>query len=319
MFSDIMRHATIFNLCAAGLLIAPLQHAVARASYDRLPFELVFKGEERFRELVRDAERHNWAGLPLGERTAAVGLALVGTPYVNYTLEIHDRIESPSVNLNGLDCWTFYEISLAFARMLTAKPPPYAPQDLLALIELERYRDGKCDGSYLSRIHFLEELYADNERRGLMDNITRALGGERMSYRGITEMTSMWKSYRYLRNNRALLEPMDRIQRKVSSMPVWHIPKARVPRAERGMRSGDIVSITTDYRGGYTTHAGIALRDRNGVLRLMHASSLEDKVIVDARLSSYLNAKKNRAGAMVGRPREIPPSVAARLFGTPSR
>jgi len=70
----------------------------------RLPMEVVFKGGEKFQRLVKQAQRENWATLTIGERTARVGKALLGTPYVNYTLEIHDRIESPSVNFQGLDC-----------------------------------------------------------------------------------------------------------------------------------------------------------------------------------------------------------------------
>lgn len=98
----------------------------------RLPMEVVFKGGEKFQRLIKQAQRENWAALPIGERTARVGKALLGTPYVNYTLEIHDRIESPSVNFQGLDCWTFYEVSLAFARMLRLKTSDYTPEDLLA-------------------------------------------------------------------------------------------------------------------------------------------------------------------------------------------
>ncbi len=281
---------------------------------ERLPLSLTFQGQDRFQSLVRRAERENWRALPLGKRTLAVGMALVGTPYKNYTLEIHDRIEAPSANLNALDCWTFYEIALAFARMLTAKSPPYFPRDLLALIELERYRHGVCNGNYLSRIHFLEELYHDNERRGLMKNLTRSLGGERMRYRRITEMTVQWKSYRYLRNNPGLLDDMDRIQARVSRMPVYHIPKNRVASAERGIESGDIISITTNYPGGYTTHVGLAYKVGPGTARFVHASSQAKKVIVDGRISQYLAEKKSRAGIMVGRPLEIPPSVAARIF-----
>lgn len=155
----------------------------------RLPMEVVFKGGEKFQHLVKQAQRENWAALPIGERTARVGKALLGTPYVNYTLEIHDRIESPSVNFQGLDCWTFYEVSLAFARMLRLKTSDYTPEDLLALVELERYRNGRCDGGYLSRMHFLEEVFADNEARGLSVNPTRDLGGEPLQ-RQIREMTS---------------------------------------------------------------------------------------------------------------------------------
>src|SRR5689334_3833794 len=108
-----------------------------------LPYAKVFEGESQFVELVQKAQRENWRALPLGERTAAVGLALLGTPYKNYTLEIDAHTESPSVNLRGVDCWTYFEIALGFARMLELKTSSYSPSDLIAVIELDRYRGGQ--------------------------------------------------------------------------------------------------------------------------------------------------------------------------------
>ncbi len=81
-----------------------------------LSFDTVFKERDRFESLVARAEP--FKSRPIGERVAAVGRAMCGTPYKGFTLEIDDRIEAPSVNFTGLDCWTFFETSLAFARML---------------------------------------------------------------------------------------------------------------------------------------------------------------------------------------------------------
>src|SRR5262249_12172547 len=118
-----------------------------------LPFSAVFKGRERFDQLVQQARVNDWKSLPIGERTAAVGHALLGTRYKSYTLAIDDRIEAPSVNFYGMDCWTFFEISLAFARMLNEPEIRWTPESLLEFIELDRYRGGQCDGTYLSRLH----------------------------------------------------------------------------------------------------------------------------------------------------------------------
>src|SRR3954471_23095418 len=81
-----------------------------------LPMETVFKGGVKFNDLVSQAEA--WKALPIGERVATVGRAMVGTPYKGYTLEIDDHVEAPSVNFQGVDCWTFFETALAFVRML---------------------------------------------------------------------------------------------------------------------------------------------------------------------------------------------------------
>jgi hypothetical protein len=122
------------------------------ASASPLPFETVFKGGDKFERLVRQAEANHWQSLPIGERTATVGRAMVGTPYKSYTLEIDNHIEAPSVNFNGMDCWTFFEIALGFARMLDDSSSEWSPARLLHYVELDRYRDGQCTGEYLSRL-----------------------------------------------------------------------------------------------------------------------------------------------------------------------
>lgn len=272
----------------------------------RLPESTVFKGEDTFERLVSRATQENWAALPLGERTAKVGLALAGTPYRGFTLEIDDHIEAPSANFQGMDCWTFYEISLGFARMLHAKAAPYAPNDLLRMIELDRYRRGKCTGAYLSRLHFLEELFADNEQRGLMTNLTRDLpGAERMGHRDIREMTVMWRHYRYLRTSPSLNSGMAQIEARASDLPVYHVPKRYVPAAERELQTGDIIAITSRDTGGYTSHVGLAYRDASGVLRFLHASSKQRRVVLDERLSGYLASKRDDIGIIAVRPHEV--------------
>ena len=307
-FRRIKRPARFARRAAAAfaLLLPLLAHPAASQASLGLPMSTVFKGQDTFQRLVARAERENWRALPIGERTAKVGLALTGTPYLGYTLEIDNRVEAPSANLHGLDCWTFYEISLGFARMLQAKPAPYEPADLLRMIELERYRHGRCTGEYLSRIHFLEELFYDNEKRGLLTNITRQLpGAERMDHRDIREMTVMWRHYRYLRSNPSLLPEMARIQERVSDLPVYHVPKSLVPGVERYLRDGDIIAITSRDTGGYTSHVGLAYRDPNGTLRFLHASSRYRQVILDERLSAYLADKHDDAGIVVARPNEV--------------
>jgi len=127
--------------------------SIAIASESRLPFSAVFKGQDQFNSLVAKAKAENWKSLPIGDRTAAVGKALVGTRYKHFTLEIDNRIESPSVNFTGMDCWTFFETALGFARMLNEPESNWTPERLLYHVEMDRYRGGQCTGDYLSRLH----------------------------------------------------------------------------------------------------------------------------------------------------------------------
>jgi len=271
----------------------------------RLPFGTVFKGRDRFDSLVSKARQENWKALPIGERTATVGRALVGTLYKSYTLEIDNRIEAPSVNFNGMDCWTFYEISLAFARMLNEPEENWTPEQLLHYIEVDRYRGGHCTGEYLSRLHYLEDWLADNDRRGLVEDLTRSLGGSSVPH-SAREMTVGWRHYRYLAANRSLLGPLQQMEARVSGRPLYQIPKSRVASIEGRLRSGDIIGIISrDGPGRYSTsHVGLALRAADGSLHFMHASSPRNygHVVIDSTLSSYLNRYRTDSGILVGRP-----------------
>jgi hypothetical protein len=275
-----------------------------------LPLATVFQGESKFYAIVAKAERENWRNLPLGERTIRVARELVGTPYVNYTLEVDDRIESPVANLKGMDCWTYYENSLALARMLRHKPAPYKPQDLLQMVEIERYRGGICTGNYLSRMHHLEEVFHDNQRRGYATNITSRIPGAQKIQREIKEMTVQWKAYRYLRSNPSLIEPMGKIEAQVSNLPVYHIPKSKVRNAEKYLQNGDICAITTSHQGCYTSHVGLIIRLQDRAY-FAHATSDTDKgrmTLIDRPIADYVNGASKHAGIIICRPKDIPPS-----------
>jgi Protein of unknown function (DUF1460) len=279
--------------------------STALAFGTRLPFSRVFKGRDQFDRLVALARSNDWKSLPIGERTVAVGQALLGTRYKHFTLEVDNRIEAPSVNFQGMDCWTFFESSLAFARMLNEPESDWTPETLLHYIEIDRYRGGACNGEYLSRLHYLEDWLYDNNERGLVADLTRRLGGVSVPH-SAREMTQGWRHYRYLAANRALLGSLGRMEARVSSRPLYEIPKSQVPKIESKLQSGDIIGIISRDRGGLysTSHVGLALRTSDGVLHFMHASSPSNygKVIVDARLSSYLSRYRTDSGILVARP-----------------
>ncbi|HVJ46211.1 MAG TPA: N-acetylmuramoyl-L-alanine amidase-like domain-containing protein [Luteolibacter sp.] len=308
--------AALFLGLAAISAEAPAQnanglHSVTPPCPMRLPLTTIFKGESKFHALVAKAERENWRNLPLSQRTIRVAREMVGTPYVNYTLEIDNTVESPSVNLTGMDCWTYYENSLAFARMLRYKPGPYKPEDMLHMIEVERYRGGTCNGNYLSRMHHLEEVFYDNQRRGLATNITPRIPGAVRIQREIREMTVQWKAYRYLKSNPSLIEPMGRIEAQVSKLPVYHIPKAKVAAIEKYLQDGDVCAITSNDPNGYTSHVGLIMRVKDRAY-FCHATSDRDKgrmTVIDRPIADYVNGGAKHAGIVICRPNDLPPSA----------
>jgi hypothetical protein len=278
-----------------------------------LPFSTVFRGQSKFSTLIAQAQRQNWRALPFGERIIAVAKNFLGTRYVNYTLEIDDHIEAPSANMDGLDCWTFFEISIGFARMLELKSGNYTPSDLLAMIELDRYRGGHCNGSYTSRLHFLEDWMYDNERRGLVKNLTVSLGGVPMRGRYLNEMSHHWRESRYLRHNVALVPQIAAIEQRVASRTTYHIPREQVSQIESKIRSGDVICITGRGPEGFTEHVGLAYRDGVGVVHFLHASKDERRVVIDVPIHQYVYRYRKFAGIMVVRPLDVSTAGSSRV------
>lgn len=284
------------------LMAAPTGPVIIHAT-EILPLNVTFKNKPAFDSLVARALAENWGKLPIGQRVANFGHAMRGTKYESYTLEIDDRIESPSANFSGQDCWTFFEIALGLARMIEVPRKNYAPQDLLNEIEWTRYRGGSCTGGYLERIHYLAEWWYDNEARGNILNVTQRAGPTvPLTDRKIQEMTVLWKSYRYLKNDPSLLPQMGRIERREEQLPFHYIPKSKVAAMESKIQSGDIIGIVTNQTGGHCSHVGLAYRTADGTCRFLHASKNHREVTLDQRLSKYLTEFKFHAGIIIARP-----------------
>src|SRR2546422_91833 len=132
--------------------------ALAITGPDRVPGgegdAAVVTGRETFDRLVTQAREHRWAERLIGERTGAIGMALRHTPYVDGTLELYEDREICSINLRGLDCVTFFESALAFARMLGRGGR--TPEALLAEVTFTRYRRGQLT-DYASPLHYMSD------------------------------------------------------------------------------------------------------------------------------------------------------------------
>lgn len=287
------------------LFLAGCLAAVSSLSAAPLPESVVFVGPSKYNALVARALSQDWRSMPIGERTAKVGLALLGTPYKNYTLELDTRVETPCVNMAGMDCWTFFEIALGTARAVKASDKP-TTGDLLRMIELDRYRGGRCNGKFTSRLHHLEDWLQDNQRRGLVKDVTPSLPGARKLTRTMNYMGGgASKYFPQLKADPTMIPFMATVEKGLSERGIWYVPKASVPAAEKSLKNGDIICIVTTWHGSYTSHVGLAYRDSKGVLRFLHASKNAREVILDSRLSDYLNRYDLHAGIMVARPNDI--------------
>jgi len=289
---------------AACLLAPVLALSGTRAlAGELLPQSVTFKDAAAFEKITASAIAGNWGALSMGERMVKFATALRGTPYEGFTLEIDDHVESPSCNFTGLDCWTFFETVLGLSRMIEVPRQKYTSSDLLAEIEWTRYRGGECKGHYLDRIHYLDEWYYDNEARGNIVNVTKSLGSTRcLIGRPETEMTTLWRSYRYLRCNPELRAPMRLLEQRLERIPFNFLPVDEVKAAESKIESGDIIGIVDKGDGGYCSHVGLAVKTDDGVCHFMHASKNYRKVVLDKSISGYLHDFRGDAGIIVARP-----------------
>lgn len=262
----------------------------------------IFSGKERFDQLVKSARQENWMQLPMGRLIGVIGMALRGTPYVNSTLELYDDREVCSINLLGLDCVTFFENALAFARMLKAGQA--SPDDMLQQVAYARYRGGKL-GDYVSRLHYTVDWFYDNERKHVVRVLTGELPGAERFTRRIDFISTHPNSYRQLKANPGLVPAIAGVEQAINARELYFLPKAKVQAAEALLQTGDIVGITTTTDGLDCSHTGLCYRDENGKLCLLHASTLRKQVVLDEELSLYLTGVAQHTGIIVARPLEI--------------
>ena len=233
--------------------------------------------------------------LPIGDRVVALGRWFVGVPYTPGTLEtLPERLV---VNLREFDCVTYVEAMLAMARVL--RQPSFDP--FLEELRRIRYRDGRIEG-YASRLHYFSEWIADNERKGIVRDITREIGGIPAD-EPIDFMSSNREEYRAL-DDPATLARIVAIEERLSGRTGFYVPEERIADVASSIRDGDIIAITSALRGLDVAHTGFALWI-DGRLHFMNAPLVgKDVRISDLPLAERVARIEGQDGIMVARPLE---------------
>ncbi len=258
---------------------------------------------------ARMAEAHakNIEALPIGERVVAMGRLFLGTPYVAGTLETSSQVEHLIVNLRGFDCVTFYENMLALARIIREYRVPTV-SDFEKELTFLRYRNGKMDG-YHSRLHYSIDYFYNNQEKGVLRIVTRAVGGKYAKYddRAIDFMTTHRSLYKQLAHDPAEYAAMLEIENDIHARKAfYYIPKADIATVENKIETGDILGITTNIPDLDCSHTGIAVRLADGRIHFMQASSLKGEVIISEEpLADYLTHSSQQTGIIVNRPLEV--------------
>jgi hypothetical protein len=80
------------------------------------------------------------------------------------------------------------------------------------------------------------------------------------------------------------------------------LPQDQIEANENLIKNGDIIALTTAIPGLDITHTGIAIREKDGRIHLLHASSSGMVEISELPLADYLKKIKKNTGIMVARP-----------------
>ncbi len=235
--------------------------------------------------------------LPIGDIVARIGRTFVGAPYTPGTLEVEGP-ERLVINLREFDCVTFVENTLALARVVRSGQGGYDAfkRELLRI----RYRGGKLEG-YPSRLHYFSEWIADNEAKGIVQNITRELGGV-LGTEPLNFMTTHVSAYRQLADPDVVAQ-IRSIEERLSASPRYVIPENRIAAVADRIHDGDVIGAASTLPGLDLAHTGLALWV-SGKLHLMHAPLVGKAVEISVLpLAGRIQSIEKQDGIMVARPR----------------
>ncbi len=244
---------------------------------------------------LKAIEKHNINDLPIGKAIGRISQFYVGTPYKGGTLEGPGE-EVCRVELGGLDCVTFFESMLNFAR--TGRSGLLTSDDFFQNIIFTRYRGGKVDG-YSSRLHYTSDWIVDNVKKGVVKDISKELGGKEHTF-NLNFMTSHPEYYPGMKGSEK--DKMLMIENRMRSHTFHVIPKEDVRSNMKMMQTGDIVCFTTGVEGLDFGHTGLIYVNDDLERRLLHASSDKEKVLIDIRIDEYIESVEKHKGLVVLRP-----------------
>ncbi len=245
--------------------------------------------EKKIREL-RNLHASN-----AGDSLINIGRSFLNTPYVEKTLEIGES-ESLVVNLRGFDCTTFVENVLAFGNLISSRDSQFS--SFVKWLETIRYRNGEVNG-YSSRLHYFTDWIRNNEKKGLLKNISGQLGGEIVNKR-IDFMGTHRSLYPFLESEVNYNEILS-VESELANESLCIIPQDKIQIYENDIQNGDIIALATSIKGLDVTHTGIAIR-KNGRVHLLHASISGSVTITEEPLVDYLKKIKSNIGIIVARP-----------------
>lgn len=232
---------------------------------------------------------------PIDVVLVEISKSFIGADYLAHSLE-KDGDEHLVINLTGLDCTTFLENTLVLARCIKKGKTSF--EDYMNELQLIRYRDGVIN-KYPSRLHYFSDWIYDNVKKGIVQDVTKEIGGEKIKFK-INFMSTHPESYKQLKENPSFISVIEKQEKEIGCREYYFIPKEDLKSKEALINNGDLIAITTTVEGLDIGHVGIAVKMDDGRIHLLHAPSPDTKVhITDLALEDYLMRYKRHSGVIV--------------------
>lgn len=212
-----------------------------------------------------------------GERIKFLSERFIGTEYEGSTLiGSVDEQEVLTINLEGMDCFTFQDYVEALRLSSDFKEFKYNLVDV-------RYRDSEID--YTKRNHFFTDWGVYN--RNNVTDITQLIGGQNTK--------KVTKQLNKKEDGTRFLPGIPVVEREITYIPGSSIDSTVLSE----LRDGDYIGIYTHTNGLDVSHTGIVVI-KSGEPYIRHASSRKkNRMVLDEPLEKYM---KDRPGLIVLRP-----------------
>jgi len=237
----------------------------------------------------------HWESLSVGDLIAGVGKSFIGTDYLSHGIE-KDGNEQLVINLTGLDCTTLLENALVISRCIKKGKTSF--EDYQQELQFIRYRGGIIN-EYPSRLHYFSDWIYDNISKGIIEDVTAELGGDKIRF-DLNYMSTHHENYKHLNENSNFIPVIEKQEQEINSRQYYFIPKEKLNAKEKLIENGDLIAVTTTVSGLDIGHVGIAVRMEDGRIHILHAPTENTKVqISEAPLSEYLMRFKSHSGVII--------------------
>ncbi|MDZ7878850.1 MAG: DUF1460 domain-containing protein [Saprospiraceae bacterium] len=211
------------------------------------------------------------------------------------------RLQKPGrevlfIDLEIFDCQTFIEYSLALTQTKRMSSPSY--EDFRDNMRRLRYRNGTVN--YGARMHYFSDWIYEHQRRGLLKDVSREIGGETY-IKDVHYMSTKKDTFYGNMAEPQTFATVRQVEKNLSAREKYYIPKDKLASVESGIKDGDILAITNATDGMDVAHCGVAYWQGTR-LHLLHASSeLGFVIVTNEPLSEYLANHQRHTGIMVAR------------------